>query len=106
MTRYASQEDLYYFPDLVRYPMVRLWRCWADEPPLNGEAYIADIRTMDIVNTIVGAIRNAMPGLVAITLAHRVGPMIAPASYINIVQAEARKRNAEVLWWDGPDDRS
>lgn len=102
MTRYASQEDLYYFPDLVRFPMVRLWRCWDDEPPLNGEPYICDIRTMDIQNTIVSAIRNAMPGMVAITLAHRVGAMIAPSSYINAAQAAAKTRGAEVLWWDGP----
>lgn len=105
MTRYMSQEDLYYFPGLAKYPMVRLWRLWNDEAPINGEPYIADIRTMDITSTIVSAIRNAMPGIVAITLAHRAGSMIAPASYINAVQEAAHKRGIEILWWDGPDGR-
>lgn len=104
MTRYASQEDLHYFPDLARYEKVVLWRGWIDAPPINGEPYICDIRTMDTTSTIVAAIRNAIPGMVAITLAIRVGPMMATASYVNAVQAAARARGAEVLWWDGPDE--
>ena len=104
MTRYASQEDWHYFPGLVRYPKVVLWRGGWDEAPMEGEPYVADIRSMDITNTIVGCIRNAPPGMVAITLALRVGPMFASSAYVNTIQEVARTRGVEVLWWDGPDE--
>ena len=84
------------FPGLAAFPGVPRWRGWLNKP--TGE-YIADCRTFDIPETMAACIRNAMPGLVAITLSRQGG-----SAMIEAVEKAAMERGITVLWWDGPMD--
>ena len=103
MTRRASKEDMRYFPGLADFPGVVLWRGWWDKPPKRGQQYIADVRSADVTETVCACIRDASPGMVAITLAKKIVDLSMPSDYIAAVETEAAKRGARVLWWDGPD---
>lgn len=70
-----------------------------DPPPTDGSPWIGDCRSFDIPQTIVGCIRNAAPGMVAITLSRLGGPVMVAAA-----EKAAAERGACVLWWTGPDD--
>ena len=72
---------------------------WHWEPPRNacptdGGPYVIDCRSWDITNTVVAMIRNAPPGLAAVTLSPRGG-----IRYVEQVERAARRRGARVLWW-------
>lgn len=62
--------------------------------PTDGSPYVADCRSYDINETICAMIRNAAPGLVAVTLSPKGGPR-----YVKMVERAARKRGIRVLWW-------
>lgn len=74
---------------------VRIWQ----SPPEDGTPWLADIRTFDIPETISACIRNAAPGLVAITLSRRGGRQM-----IDAAEAAAAERGIRVIWWRGPYD--
>jgi orotidine-5'-phosphate decarboxylase len=67
---------------------------YLEEPPTDGTPWVADCRSFDIPNTIVGMINNAAPGLVAVTLSPKGGPKM-----IKMAEHAARKRNIRILWW-------
>lgn len=75
-------------------PRIRL----CDSIPKSGP-WIADCRTYDIPETIAAGIRNAGPGIVAITLSRRGGMKMYEAA-----EAAARARGIRILWWTGPGD--
>lgn len=62
--------------------------------PTDGSPYVIDCRTFDISETVCAMIRNAAPGLVAVTLSPRGGP-----AWIKLIERCARKRNVRILWW-------
>jgi hypothetical protein len=80
----------------ARFPNIPRWRLFDGEPDL-GTPYIADCRTFDVPETIQACIRNAMPGMVAITLSTRGGPAMIAAA-----EKAAAERGAVVVWWEGP----
>lgn len=59
---------------------------------LNGEPYILDCRNIDIAWTIMMMVRNAPPGMVAVSLRPEGGNMIRAA------EREARHRGARIIW--------
>lgn len=62
-------------------------------PPDDGSPWVADVRTFDIPETIAGMIRNAAPGLVAVTLGTGGGIEMMVAA-----DRAARRRNVRVIW--------
>lgn len=64
-------------------------------PPDDGSPWVADVRTFDIPETIVGMIRNAAPGLVAVTLGTGGGIKMMVAA-----ERAARRRGVRILWLD------
>jgi orotidine-5'-phosphate decarboxylase len=79
-------------------PPVRHVRVLLDGIPTDGQPWLADWRSYDIPETISAGIRNAAPGLVAVTLSRRGGREMVEAA-----ERAAEARGARVLWWDGPD---
>jgi orotidine-5'-phosphate decarboxylase len=65
--------------------------------PADGLPWICDCRTYDIPATIAHCIRNAAPGLVAITLS-----MMGGKQMIEVAEQAAAERGIRVLWWFGP----
>lgn len=65
----------------------------AGRAPPSGP-WVADCRSFDIPNTIAGMIRNAAPGLVAVTLSPRGGKEM-----VKRAEHAARKRGIRILWW-------
>lgn len=59
----------------------------------DGRPYVLDTRSMDIPETIAGMIRNAAPGLVALSLRPAGGQRM-------VIEAEraARRRGARIIW--------
>lgn len=60
--------------------------------PADGAPWVADMRLADIPSVVAGCIRNAAPGLVAISL-RRSTPAMAEAS-----QAAADARGVRIMW--------
>lgn len=58
-----------------------------------GAPYIVDCRSIDISSTIAALVRNAPPGLVAISLRPEAG-----GDTIRAAEREARRRGARILW--------
>lgn len=65
--------------------------------PQDGRPWICDWRSYDITETVCAAIRNAAPGLVAISLS-----MMGGRDMINGAETAARDRGIRILWWFGP----
>lgn len=99
MMQTADEEDLRHFPDLANFPGIPLWKIFhmEGEHPRNGESYIADWRSYDIENTMLAGIKNARPGMLAITLCDRIKPVCGES-----LEKAAAERGAVVLWWSGP----
>ena len=72
---------------------------WRGFEPFPGAPYIADVHSFDVPETMVACIRNAAPGLVAIT-ASRFGG----AKMIAAMEAAAADRGISILWFNGPDE--
>lgn len=71
----------------------RIRQAKLESPPDDGSPWVADVRTFDIPETISALIRNAAPGLVAVTLGTGGGiPMMIAA------ERAARKRDIRILW--------
>ena len=60
---------------------------------LTGEPYILDCRNCDIEWTIRMMIRNAPPGMVAVSLRPEIGGFAMPGA-----EREARRRGARIIW--------
>jgi len=60
---------------------------------LDGEPYILDCRNIDIAHTIRMMVRNAPPGMVAVTIRPEGGGIMIAAA-----EREARHRGAHVIW--------
>lgn len=60
---------------------------------LNGEPYILDCRNCDIEWTIRMMVRNAPPGMVAVSIRPEIGGFALPG-----VEREARHRGARIIW--------
>lgn len=58
-----------------------------------GEPYIADCRNIDIASSVAALVRNAHPGLVAISLRPEAG-----GETIAAAEREARRRGARIIW--------
>jgi hypothetical protein len=84
--------------------MLKWWRVGEPEPQ---GLYIAMIKSYDIDKTMVAAIENARPGMVAIVFSKFCG-----ARAIELCEEAAAKRrltNPEfrrIIWWYGPHDAS
>lgn len=61
---------------------------WTD-----GKPYVWDCRIIDIDNTLVAGIKNAPPGLVAVSVRTQVSERA-----LHIVERAARHRGARVIW--------
>jgi orotidine-5'-phosphate decarboxylase len=59
----------------------------------DGSPYVADCRSADIPETIAGLIRNAAPGLVAVSLRPMGG-----ARMVVTAERAARRRGARIIW--------
>jgi orotidine-5'-phosphate decarboxylase len=70
------------------------WPAPRNEAPDDGSPYVIDCRAYDITNTVSAMIRNAPPGLAAVTVSPRGG-----IGYVAKVERTARQRGARVLWW-------
>lgn len=68
-----------------------------DGAPTDGSPWLCDWRSYDIPETVAWAIRNAAPGLVAITLS-----LIGGKQMIEAAEQAAAERGVRVLWWFGP----
>lgn len=92
-------KDLVHFPGLAAFAGIRLWKPHVldGEEPKGGEKYVLDWRSYDIRETMLGGIRNARAGCVAFTFCDRIRPLFG-----DMIEAEAAKRGATVLWWSGP----
>jgi orotidine-5'-phosphate decarboxylase len=64
-----------------------------ETPPDDGSPWVADVRTFDIPETVAAMIRNAAPGLVAVTLGTGGGIQM-----MVVAERAARRRNVRVLW--------
>jgi len=78
--------------DVKLLPRVKPYDPW----PTKG-LWVMDARTYDIPETIGAGIRNAAPGVVAITLSRRGG-----LKMYEVAQAAARERGLRIIWWTGP----
>lgn len=65
--------------------------------PADGSRYLLDWRSYDIPETVARGIRNAAPGLVAVTLS-----MFGGQKMIAAAEKAAKERGVRVLWWFGP----
>ena len=65
--------------------------------PKDGQPWIADWRSYDVPETVAAGIRNAAPGLVAVTLS-----MLGGRKMIEAAELAARERGIRILWWFGP----
>lgn len=74
---------------------VRRAKPWDNIP--TGRPWVADIRTFDIPETIAACIRNAAPGMIAITLSRLGGRAMVAAA-----EQAAKDRGIRILWWIGP----
>jgi hypothetical protein len=70
-------------PDVLSNPF------WTD-----GKPYVWDCRIIDIQNTVINGIRNAPPGMVALS----VRPEAGHGGGRELIEATARQRGARVIW--------
>jgi len=71
--------------DILRWPVHPFWS--------DGQPYVWDCRIIDIASTLAAAIRNAPPGLVAVSVRPEIGHHA-----IALVERAARRRGARVIW--------